>query len=317
MATVMRVSDTSTIHRSMNALTAQLAGLSRGRPELSIANSLWGQSGLTFQQPFLDVLAREYGAGLELVDYESDPEAARRAIDEWVGEQTDGRIPELLPPGSLTPDTRLTLVNAVHLLAPWETPFDPDSTSEAGFTTADGRAVRVQMMHAGLEVGYASGDGWQAVELPYADSPLAMLVFLPEEGFLDLFEATFLVTDATPYLEVQRVVLQMPRFSIASSFSLADQLAASGMPSAFDPGVADFSGMTTETPLFIGAVEHQATITCTETGTEAAAATAVEAVAGAMPGEPVELTLDRPFVFALRDRESGTIVFLGRVGDPS
>ena len=172
-------------------------------------------------------------------------------------------------------------------------------------------------MRQSATLGHATGDGWQAVELPYANSSLALLIFLPEPGFLPLFEEIFLVTDATQYLAPQQVQLQLPRFDIESKVSLAEQLAAQGMPTAFTDA-ADFSGMTTEQALQISAVVHQANITVDEEGTEAAAATAVVMVPTSAPvDEPIEMIVDRPFVFALRDTATGAVLFMGRVGDPS
>ena len=174
----------------------------------------------------------------------------------------------------LTTETRLTLVNAVYLKADWAQPFDAGLTVDAPFTTAAGDTIDVPTMSRTAELAYATGDGWRAVELPYADSSLAMLIFVPEDGFLHLFEEIFLITDATRYLTPHRVRLRLPRFDIESSFSLGDQLREMGMPTAFG-GDADFSGITTEVALRIAAVVHQANITVTEEGTEAAAATAV------------------------------------------
>jgi serpin B len=302
----------------MNALTTQLQSLADGEVQLSLANSVWGQRDVGFQPDFLDLLAAEYGSGMDLVDFRTDPEAARAAINEWVDQQTKQRISELLPVGSITTETTVALVNAIYLKAAWELPFIAELTGDSPFTTAAGDTVDVPTMRRTAQFAYATGDGWQAVELPYANSSLAMLIFLPEPDFLQLFEEIFLVTDATAYLQPQQVQLAMPRFDIESKFSLADQLAQLGMPLAFDIDDADFSGITTDLPLYLSAVVHQANITVGEEGTEAAAATAVVAVAGAAPTEvqPIAMTIDRPFVFALRDRSTDTMLFLGRVGDP-
>jgi serpin B len=316
MMATLEVAEPSTIHRSMNALTAQLDALSHDDVQLSIANSLWGQHDLAFDPAFLDVLATEYGAGMQLVDFHAGAEPARLAINQWVSDQTAQRIPTLIDNDALTTDTNLVLVNAIHLKAAWAQQFDVAVTVDAPFTTADGDVVDVPTMSRTAQLAYATGDGWRAVELPYADSSLAMLVFAPEDDFLSLFEEIFLITDATRYLEPHHVHLQMPRFDIESSFSLGDQLSTLGMPTAFGDD-ADFSGMTSEAALRIGAVVHQATITVTEEGTEAAAATAVEMAPTSAPAdEPIELIIERPFVFVLRDTASGAVLFVGRVADP-
>lgn len=320
---VLQVGDAAGVHRSMNALTSQLAARNHGSGDqsvqLSVLDQLWGQAGFTFLQPFLDVLAAEYGAGLETVDFRNDAEAARTAINAWVDEVTAHRIPELLAQGTIDAATRLALVNAIHLKATWADPFDAGLTFDAPFTLADDTTVTVPMMRGGGDLAYASGDGWQAVELPYDGDELSMLVFLPEPGFLAEFESIFLVTDATQYLAPTKVFLQLPTWDTGSSFSLADVLGAMGMATAFT-GDADFTGISTDEPLHIGAVIHQANITVDEAGTEAAAATAVVVEAGSAapsPDQPIEMVVDRPFVFAVRDRATGAVLFLGRVADPS
>jgi serpin B len=325
MLATLEASDPTTLHSSMNALTAALDELDTaaadgdadGGVTLSIANSLWGQQDLAFQPTFLDLLATQYGAGMELVDFRNSPEAARVAINDWVSDETEERIPELLGEGVISEATRLVLVNAIYLLAPWARTFSADNTVDAPFTTAAGEMVQVPSMQQSALFPYAAGDGWQAVELPYENSSLAMLIFVPEPGNLGLFEEIFLVTDATQYLQSRQVQLQLPKFDIESKFSLADQLSALGMPTAFTDA-ADFSGITTDEKLLISAVVHQANITVTEEGTEAAAATAVVVDATSAPtDDPVELIVDRPFVFALRDTATGAVLFLGRVGNPS
>lgn len=321
MLETLEVVDPVGIHRSMNASIAQLDARTRGSGDdevrLEITNSLWGQSDLRFEAAFLDVLAAEYGAGVQLIDFRADAEVARAAINEWVGDATAQRIPELLSEGSITDATRLALVNAIHLKAPWAVPFSRDATTDAAFTLGDGTVVQVPTMVGGGEYPYASGDGWQAVELPYAGDDLAMVVFLPEEGFLELFESIFLVTDATQYFESRPVSLRLPQWDTGSALSLSDMLSTMGMPTAFSDD-ADFTGITTGTSLSIGTVVHQANITVDEDGTEAAAATAVEISTTAAPDEvePIDFVVDRPFVFVVRDRPTGAVLFLGRVADP-
>ena len=319
MVRTLRIEDPSTIHRAMNALTAELARRSSGEVTLAVSNSLWAQRGLAIESPFLDTLAAEYGSGLQLVDYVGDPDGARIVINDWVDDQTEGRIPELLADGAITPDARLTVVNAVYLKAPWLVQFDPAATRPGPFTTTGGETVEVPMMTMVEPLPYAAGDGWQAVELPYVGGGLALLLLLPEPDFLHDFEQIFLLTDATNYLAPAEVRLTMPRFDIESALPLGDLLQTLGMQAAFTDD-ADFSGITVQEPLKIGAVIHQANITVDEAGTEAAAATAVimeTAAAPADPAEPVEVRLDRPFVFALRDTTTGALLFLGRVGAPA
>ena len=311
----------------INSLDQTLAGFSgsykdaRGTEHqltLRIANAPFAQRGLQLQQPFLDALASRYGAGLRLVDFQNDAGGACRLIDGWVGDQTEGRIPRLLD--SLDPTTRLVLVNAIYLKAPWQTPFDEKTTNPEAFTLPDGSQVKVPTMSLDLSEGrYASGTGWQAVELPYAGGSLAMTIVVPNE--LAVFEGSL---DATRFAQIAAglraadVDLTLPRFKIETKSQLNSALAQMGMPLAFDPGRADFSGITTQEQLYISKVVHQANIAVDENGTEASASTAVVMAAASMaPSQPVTLHVDRPFIFAVRDTKTGAILFLGRVIDPS
>jgi serpin B len=285
---------------------------------LRIANAPFAQRGLQLEGPFLDTLASKYGAGLRLVDFQNDPDGACRLIDSWVSDQTEGRIPKLLD--SLDSNVRLVLVNAIYLKAPWLEPFAESDTKTAPFTRPNGSQVSVPTMSLNLSEGrYASGTGWQAVELPYGGGSLAMTIVVPDD--LAAFEhgldaARF--AQITTGLQAADVDLTLPRFKIETKSNLNSALAGMGMPLAFDPSRADFSGMTTQAQLYIERVVHQANIAVDEKGTEATAATAVVmAAASAAPIQQVTLHVDRPFIFAVRDTNTGAILFLGRVVDPS
>lgn len=328
MHSVLHLTEGDASHRAMNGLSALLESLNQTKDnaaeggegvsqvQLNIANSLWGQQGLAFESAFLDLLAGEYGAGLETVDYKADPEGARALINAWVADQTKERIPQLLAQGTITPDSRLTLVNAIYLKANWMNAFLEGATADEPFTTATGETVKVPMMRRTDDYAYAEGDGWRAVEVPYVFGSLSLTAMVgtgtDDDSLLttgdEVFEA----------LSSRKVSLGMPRFDIETSTSLAQVLGALGMATAFTDA-ADFSGMTTDERLSIGDVIHQANITTDEKGTEAAAATAVIMVATAAPVEtdPVEFTIDRPFTFWLRERTTNAIVFMGRVTDPT
>jgi len=285
---------------------------------LRIANAPFAQRNMPLEPDYLEALGARFGAGLRLVDYVAAAEEARRTINAWVDEQTEQRIPELLAPGTITTDTRLTLVNAIYLKAPWLTPFVEEATAPAPFTRLDGSVVDVATMATGESFRYAAGTGWRAVELPYLGGQLAMTVIVPDDlaAFEEGLDAAGL--DAiTSALADRQVQLSLPRFGIETKASLADALRALGMPLAFDPDRADFSGITAAEALLIDDVIHQANIDVDEKGTEAAAATAVVMRAGSAPIEPVTLRVDRPFLFALRDVPTGAVLFLGRVTDPS
>jgi serpin B len=286
---------------------------------LRIANAPFAQRGMTIQPAYLNAIGAQFGAGLRVVDYRTDSETARQLINGWVDDQTQHRIAELLARGTVTAATRLTLVNAIYLKAPWTLPFDPKETHDAAFRLAAGGTVDVPVMVASRTLPYAAGSGWSAVDLGYLGDQLSLTLILPNN--LSKFTASLdgaRLADIVSALTPRRVDLELPRFSIETHQTLADPLRAMGMTAAFDPAVANFSGITTEAPLAISEVIHQANITVDESGTEAAAATAVViGETAGPPSEPVVVHFDQPFLFALRDRETGAVLFLGQVVDPS
>ncbi len=312
------------LHAALNALDQALA--SRGqdleedqRFRLNVANALWGQQDYAFLAAFLDTLAENYGAGMRLVDYQSAPEAARQTINEWVEQQTEDRIKDLLPAGSITPLTRLVLSNAIYFNAAWMHPFQESATEDGDFHLLDGKTVTVPMMRQSERFGYYAGDGYQAVELPYVGGEMSMVILLPDAGAFDAF-ATGLdaqqLAGITEQLGSQQVLLTMPRFEYESGFELKKALTSLGMVEPFSME-ADFSGMTGKPELFIDDVYHKAFVAVDEEGTEAAAATAVVMQLTAAPAVPVEVTVDRPFIFLIRDIETGAVLFLGHVTNPA
>jgi len=316
----------SDLHPAFNALDLELASRGEGAEgkdgegfRLNIVNAIWGQQDYKFLDTFLDVLAENYGAGLRLLDFINAAEESRVTINKWVSEQTEGRIEDLIPPDAIDALTRLVLTNAIYFNAAWLYPFDEDMTEDGDFHLLDGGRVTVPMMKQTESYGYAEGEGYQAVELLYDGRELSMVILLPEEGQFGAFEGSLDAERLDAILDDLargEVALTMPKFEFESEFSLAKTLAAMGMPVAFS-GSADFSGMTGNRELFIGNVLHKAFVSVDEAGTEAAAATAVIMELSAAPGMPVEVTLDRPFVFLIRDIETGSILFLGRVANPA
>lgn len=284
---------------------------------LRIANATFAQQEYPWKDAYLSALASRFGAGVRLVDFKAALEQARTAINAWVSDRTEARIPELIERGVLDQLTRMVLVNAIYLKAAWLFPFDEKLTRDGTFTKLDGSAIQVPFMVRQEQFRYAKGDGWQAVEIPYVGGSLAMTIVVPDD--LTTLEADLdgpgfqAITDA---LQVHQVDVALPKFGIETKLDLATLLAGMGMPTAFDPNRADFSGMTDAERLYIAAVIHQANIDVDEKGTTAAAATAVVIRAGSAPGELVELRVDRPFLFALRDLPTGTILFLGHVVEP-
>lgn len=315
------------LHPAFNLLDAELARRGQGTStddgegfQLHIANSIWGQKGYEFLSAFLDLLAEQYGAGLRTLDFQAAPEEARVTINDWVSDQTEGRIEDLIPPGVLSPLTRLVLANAIYFNAAWRYPFLEGQTRDGPFYLLNGSQVTVPMMNQTERFRYAEGDGYQAVELPYVGGEMAMVVLVPEAGRLKEFESTLdaeRVASIVEDLALRQVALSMPKFEYDSSFELAQVLSGMGMPDAFSGEIADFSGMDGTRRLHISEVVHKAFVAVDEAGTEAAAATAVITVECEAPGSPVEVTVDRPFLFAIRDVQTGTILFVGRVVDPS
>jgi serpin B len=305
---------------TLDQLLAQRGADAQGQDgegfRLTIANAVWGQTGFPFLEPFLDTLAEHYGAGMRLVDYEADAEAARRTINAWVSDETEERITELLGPGAVDAATRLVLTNAIYFNAAWAYPFQEHATEEGTFYGLWGEA-RVPLMHQTTRLRYAEGADYQAVELPYDGHELAMTIVLPAEGAFEAFEESLdaeRVAEIAGAMEATRVALTLPRYELETELSLADTLAALGMPSAFGAD-ADFAGMTGTRDLFISDVLHKAFVSVDEAGTEAAAATAVVMAGGAAIDEPVAMVVDRPFLTLIHDLETGALLFVGRIVD--
>ncbi len=313
-------------HSAMNALDQALtarnheATESEGAVEMSVANSLWGQKGMVFESPFLDLLARDYGSGMRIVDFidSSAREEARLAINDWVAGETNDRIEDLIQQGVLDDLVRLVLVNAVYLDAAWQTPFEEAATTDDPFVLLDGSEISTETMHQQLTVPYGVGEGWQAVRIPYAGNELGMLVVLPDKGRYEQVEDSLslgLLDTVSGALSLEPVMLSLPKWEIRTQIGLVPPLQALGLNEATS-AAADFSGMTGARDLFISDVVHEAWISADEAGTEAAAATAVIMSLTAVPLEPISFTVDRPFIFVLEDIETGSILFMGRVVDP-
>ena len=301
-------------HEGINAydltLDARTAGSST---EWSSANKVWTAPDLPLRDAYLDVLTGAYGSPLAEIDFGDDPEAARALINDWVEEATLELIPELWPPNSFSGQTRMVLVNAVAMDAPWEFPFDPAMTVEAPFTSAEGSVVQVSTMRYDEYLPSLWREDLQAVELPYGDGALSMVVIVPDDlaAFEDRLDVATLdeIVDA---IDDGGIHLTIPKWSARTHLQLNDTLIALGMPTAFS-GAADFSGMTEGGGLRVDQVEHEAFVEVDEQGTRAAAATGAEMAASHGP----TITVDRPFVYLIRDRGAGTILFIGRVTDPT
>ncbi|MCI0710583.1 MAG: serpin family protein [Chloroflexi bacterium] len=314
-----------------NAFNAEIEIPEYANPsELNIVNGLWGQLGYPFRPEYLDLLQTQYEAGFAPVDFANEPEAARDLINGWISENSNERITEMLPEGYVSPMMRVILANVIFFKGIWLMEFPKDRTEDGQFTLLDGNDVTVPMMHQELiTYPYLAGENYQAIELLFQDGTLennsfemAMLFVLPNEGAFEDVEA---LLDATWFnstmesLDYTLMNLSMPKFSYESNLSLTPILSEMGMRDAFDPSLADFSGIV-ENPdesFYIDSVLHTANIDVNEIGTEASAATVIGMGGGGSQVEPIELTFNRSFIYAIYDRVSGSILFLGRVLNPA
>ena len=318
------------LHQTFQALREELASRTQdngavGDFSLHIANAVWGQEDHPFSPAFTDTLSEKYAAGVKPADYTGNPDGATEEINAWVADQTKDRIKNLVPPGAIDPLTRMVLTNAIYFKAPWTEQFRP--ATPGPFRLLDGSAVTTDMMtHDSEDYAHAAAESYQAVDLPYQGHQTSMTLVVPDEGRFQEVEDSLdalKLQDIFAKLQSRHVYLEMPKFRIESKFRLNNTLKQMGMPNAFDSTAADFSGMDESSCaagdprcLYIGATIHQSFISVDEKGTEAAAATAVLMRNESMPQNPVSLTIDRPFIFVIRDRPTGAILFIGRLTDP-
>lgn len=297
-------------HASLNALSHAIekraadAGV-----ELSTANQIWSKAGLEVKQPFLDTLARHYGAPMAELDFSRGGEDV---VNGWVADRTNDRIQKLFPAGSFDAQTAMVLVNALYLNADWQRPFERSSTVDGEFTRSDGSTVTVPMMHNDRELPSAGTEEWQAVELAYAGDQVSMGVIVPNN--IKTFERQLsapLLDDIFASMTDGGIHFAMPRTSLTYHASLPPALQNLGIRDAFAD--ADFSGMTADGGLALDQVEHEVFVAIDEEGTEAAAATGAEMAES--HGATVEAS--RPYLIVIRDRPTGAILFLGVVADPS
>jgi serpin B len=306
-------------------IAAAVANASTDGSEIDVANAIWAAGGVRFRPAFVDRLKADFAASAQTVDFAADPEAAREHINGWVEEQTHKKILDLLPPGSVRSDSRLVLTNAVYFKGAWAEPFLPHRTSDKPFHLDASRDVPVRMMARGTEVmPIFETDTLAAVELPYRGGGVSMLVVIPKaiDGLATVERG--LTSDAIRAwvlgLKPTAALLELPKFTARGNYDLASTLADMGMPDAFGHR-ADFSGMldaTTAPGLCIGGVFHKSFVAVDEQGTEAAAASGIVMRPTAMAPlrHPVELIADRPFLYLIRERTTGTILFIGRCADP-
>ncbi len=314
------------LHAAFNKLAIELnsrddlpAGSDAKGFRLSVVNAIWGQKDFQFISKFLDILAENYDAGIRLLDFINQSEESRITINDWISEQTNDKINDLIPEGALNADTRLVLTNAIYFKAAWLNQFNKKYTYDDIFYLLDGSTINVPMMHQTGTFRYTDGDGFIAVELPYDTRDLSMTIIVPDDGNFENFENSLtpeLINIITANLSGINMELTMPKFEFESEFSVKDALTSLGITEAFSD-FADFSGITDEADLCIGDVLHKAFVSVDEEGTEAAAASAVIMSVTSMPLAPIKVSIDSSFIFIIGDTETGTTLFVGRVLNPA
>jgi serine protease inhibitor len=312
------------LHPAMGALLASLNASHTGY-QLSVADALWAEQNEKILPSYLNLTKTDYGAGFFSVDFEKHADKARYAINDWVAQRTQNKILNLLGPGTVTADTRLILTNAIYFKGTWAAQFDKAQTRDEDFYRSPSQTTQAPFMHLSGGFRYFNGGSFQALEIPYKGNELSMIVLLPNalDGLAAL-EGQLTDEPLDAWLAkmsyARKVNLALPRFTLTQQFTLNQTLGAMGMQSAFSPTAADFSGITGNRSLWISEVIHKAFVAVDEQGTEAAAATAIGMRALAMMSDsnpPIEFRADHPFLFLIRDTKSGSILFLGRVSDPT
>jgi len=293
------------------------AGKEGGDCRLSVANALWAQKGYGFLKSYLKVTKTHYDAGLNELDFKTSPDDACKTINAWVEKRTDGKIKDLIQPRLIDQLTRLVLTNAIYFKGKWATPFKMRYTEQRPFRLPGGKQVDATMMHQPMKVAYLQTDALQAIDLPYAGDRLSMTILLPKEvDGLPALEKTLTTRQLALWiaeLRKQTVVVELPRFKMRRAFRLDEVLKSMGMRDAFSRKDADFTGIDGKRWLFISAVLHQACVEVNEAGTEAAAGSAVVMK---RRGRPTLFRADHPFLFLIRERTTGSILFIGRVQEP-
>ena len=326
MATVLHFRmPESELHQAMRGLqSAWTTNDDSTGIQLNLANRLWGQQSYQFRPEFLEVTRQQYLAELARLDF-SRPESASQTINNWVSDQTEGKITDLISADVLSEDTKLVLTNAVYFHGAWSHPFKKDLTEDDDFYVTSTDKITVPMMHRQDEFRYGAVDGLQILELPYGDGSLSMVLFLPDEiDGLDDLEGRMTFENIQRWQESaqqeEEVKVYLPKFNTTSQFQMADTLKEMGMPAAFNAQAADFSRMTGGRDLYISEVIHKAFVDVNEEGTEAAAATGVVMAPTSIPieepTEPPVFRADHPFIFLIRDNRNGAIMFLGRITNP-
>lgn len=287
---------------------------------LLVANGYWVQKAYSLRKEYTDIVRNTFGAEVKNLDFITAAEESRRTINTWISDRTERMIENIIPQGAITPATRLVLANTVYFEAKWYLPFVSIATVDGAFHLFDGSTVSVPMMHQPSWVRrYTDTSDWQAAELPYRDNSMVMLIIMPRPGRFEAVERSLsaeMLSSIDDSLRGVQLKITFPKFKFTSpSLSLKRVLSDLGMKTAF-VGEADFSGITSNRKLFLADVFHKASVTVNEEGTVAAAST-VEEMLGGIPIPGMAFTVDRPFIFIIRDLKTRMVLFMGRMVDPS
>jgi serpin B len=308
------------VHRAQGRLLAGLNTLARGGIQLNMANAVWAQKRQPFLREFAELLKTTYGAGLERLDFVGAPEEARATINGWVSKKTRGKIAELIPAGAFNEWTRLVLTNAVYFKSSWAIQFPKTATRDLPFTLTSGKKRKVPLMNLTDSFRYGAIPDLQILELPYKGGTLGMVILLPRRvNRLPAVEqqlSSVWLARQLRRLPRRKVEVYLPRFKVTRSVRLAPVLKALGLKEALLQDGADFSGIDGRRGLFIAEIFHRAWVEVNEEGTEAAAATAISSDEGESPQSPPVFRADHPFLFLIRDRTTGCVLFLGRIENP-
>ena len=311
------------LHPAMGTLLTSLNAAHPGY-QLHVADALWAEKDFTFLDDYLKLTSADYGAGFNRVDFKGAPESVRQTINQWVEQKTENKIKDLIPPRAISPATRLVLTNAIYFKGDWETKFDKAQTQDEDFHLSAAQNVKAPLMHSSAKFGYFKGDTFQALNIPYKSGELSMVVLLPNDvAGLPALEKSMTAANVNQWLSQlhvgPKVIVTLPKFKMTDQLELSNALGALGMAQAFQPGTADFSGMTGRRDFWISSAIHKAFIDVNEEGTVAAAATGIVMRSMAMQREqpPIVFRADHPFLFLIRDNRSGGILFMGRVADPT
>lgn len=305
------------LNKANEDLKASLEGADP-KVKLKMANSLWANQGINFNPEFLKQNQNSYKAKVSTLDFSSSD--ALGQINNWVGLNTEGKIPKILD--RINPDAAMYLINAVYFKGDWTVPFEKSATKDEPFTLTNGQQKNLPAVRRKDSFSYYENEQFQAVNLPYGSGRWSMYVFLPK-GKTNLadFSTTLTMKNWQTWMQGFRIrsgYVQLPKFKTEFSTDLKDSLTALGMGQAFDNNSADFSNLTKDMQLVISQVKHKTFVEVNESGTEAAAATSVIMVptSAQMPEKPFNMIVDRPFFCAIRDNETGTVLFMGHIQNP-